>query len=252
MNRIIICLLVLNLGFIFSCRRPPAGIDYDYLDKDQLEVLEIDFSYFQTKAKIQYQDDKNNISATANIRIKKDSLIWFSITPALGIEAARGLVTKDSIFLMNRLNKEYVVHDFVSLSQRFNFELDFNLLQAMLLGNMPIEKTPDALVSRDQNFYLVKQAEGNVSADNFISARTMKVEKVQMVQEPEGNALTMQYSNFNMVDNYALPFSSIFSLVYKSEGNLVNTHLSIDYSRAEIIDTPLSFPFSIPSKYERK
>lgn len=252
MNRIIIYLLVINLGFIFSCRRPPAGIDYDYLDRDKLDIQEIDFSYFQTRAKVQYQDDKNNISATANIRIKKDSLIWFSITPALGIEAARGLITKDSLFLMNRLNKEYVVHDFVSLSQRFNFEMDFNLLQAMLLGNMPIEKTPDALVSRDQNFYHVKQAEGNVSADNFISARTMKVERVQLVQEPEGNALTMLYDNFNMVGNYALPFSSVFSLVYKNEGNQVNTQLNMEYNRAEIIDTPLSFPFSIPPKYERK
>ncbi|MDQ3537110.1 MAG: DUF4292 domain-containing protein [Bacteroidota bacterium] len=252
MNRTIYGCLIFYLIFIFSCRRPQTGVDYDYLDKNKLEVQEIEFTYFSSKAKIQYQDINNNVSANANLRIKKDSIIWFSITPALGIEAARGIITQDSIIIINRLNKEYVVYDFATISQKFNFNIDYYLLQAILLGNMPLEKNPDALVSREQNFYHIKQEEGNISADNYISARTMKVEKVQMVQEPDGNTLSLQYNNFNMVDQYAMPFSSLISLNYKTEEGMVNTLLNLDFNKAEIVHTPLSFPFSIPSKYERK
>lgn len=245
------CLIFCTL-LIISCRRPQTGVDYDFLDKTKLEVQEIDFIYFSAKSKIQYQDHNNNISATANIRIKKDSIIWFSITPALGIEAARGIITQDSIVLMNRLNKEYSVYDFATLSQKFNFNLDYNLVQAILLGNMPLEKSPDALVSRDRNFYHIKQEEGNISADNYISARTMKVERVHMVQEPEGNVLTLHYNNFNMVDQYAMPFSNMISLSFNTDEGIVGTMLNLEFNKAEITNTPLSFPFSIPPKYERK
>lgn len=244
--------LISFIGIFFSCKQPKTGVNYDLLNNSTLEIQEIDFEYFSTKARIQFQDDKNNISASANIRIKKDSIIWFSITPALGIEAARGFITKDSLIMINRLNKEYVKHDFVSLSESFNFNIDYNLIQAMLLGNMPLKKNEDALVSREKKHFLVRQEEGNINADHLISASTMKVERVHMLQEPEGNTLTLQYSNFNMIDQYALPFNTIISLSYKDGGTLVNTHLNIDYIKAEISQTPLSFPFSIPTKYERK
>jgi hypothetical protein len=55
-----------------------------------------------------------------------------------------------------------------------------------------------------------------------------------------------------MVDQYAMPFSSLISLNYKTEEGMVNTLLNLDFNKAEIVHTPLSFPFSIPSKYERK
>ncbi len=252
MNKRIIGCLIFCTIFVFSCRRPQTGVDYDFLDKNKLDIQELQFNYFSSKAKIRFQDNNNNITANANIRIKKDSIIWFSITPALGIEAARGIITQDSIVLVNRLNKEFSVYDYKTLGQKFNFDLDYNLLQSILLGNMPLEKTPDAIVSRDKEHYHIKQVEGNISAENYISARTMKVEKVQMVQEPEGNVLNLTYGNFNMIDQYAMPFSVMINLIYKSDSGNVSTTLNLDFNKAEILDSAISFPFSIPIKYERK
>ena len=51
-------------------------------------------------------DDKH-YDVNATIRMHKDSLIWASVNAVLGIEAMRLLITKDSVFLLDKLNKTY-------------------------------------------------------------------------------------------------------------------------------------------------
>lgn len=62
---------------------------------------------FSAKLKIDYQGRDASDHATAYIRIKKDSLIWISLTGALGIEGFRLLINKDSVRMMNKLDKNY-------------------------------------------------------------------------------------------------------------------------------------------------
>ena len=40
-------------------------------------------------------------SFTLNVRMAKDSVIWMSISPALGVEAARILLTPDSVQVLS-------------------------------------------------------------------------------------------------------------------------------------------------------
>lgn len=247
-------LIFLGFTFIFfSCKRQTSGIKWDFLDKNRLEIKEVDFDYFSAKSRIKFKDSDSNLSSSANIRIKKDSIIWFSVTPALGIEAARGIITQDSIIILNRLEKVYIAHDYKSLSAKYNFDISYDLLQAILLGNMPLELNSGDLVERADNFYVVKQEDGLVNVDNYVSARTMKLERVEMVENPTKNTLSLIYGQFQMLDEYAIPHSSVISLNYKSpEGDVKNTRIEIDFSKAEIAEEALNFPFNIPQKYERK
>src|SRR5215831_13568722 len=57
----------------------------------------IDFTTFTAKVKVDYEGKENNDQATAYVRIQKDSIIWISITGALGIEGIRAYITKDSV-----------------------------------------------------------------------------------------------------------------------------------------------------------
>ena len=47
-------------------------------------------------------------------------------------------------------------------------------------------------------------------------------------------------------------FSAIISLFYAANKGTLNTVIEFEYSKAEIEDKPLKFPFTIPKKYERK
>jgi hypothetical protein len=49
--------------------------------------------------------------------MKKDSLIWISVNGALGIEGMRVLIDKDSVRILNKLDKEYQVRSLEYLTR---------------------------------------------------------------------------------------------------------------------------------------
>ena len=226
---------------------------------DELAIEDIEFDYFTSSSKIRYNSEDQNVSATANIRIQKDSVIWISITPGFGIEAARGLITRDSIKFINRLEKEYSFFSFQELSDKFNFDINYDLLQAVLVGDMPQELTPDDQIRKQADHFLVRQQDEAVTIDNFINARIMKVDRVTVTDENNReaggrgkNMLNLQYEDFEQLENQWLPFKNVVSLDYRSKGQKRRTQVDIQHKKANIVQEALRFPFSIPDKYARK
>ena len=76
------------------------------------------------------------INATLNTRIEKDKRIWFSVRVALGIEAARGLVTKDEITIIDRVNKQVIKSTPDIIENTFKIKLNFEQLESILTGNL--------------------------------------------------------------------------------------------------------------------
>lgn len=103
----------------FIVIKPEETIDSIAVIKDilhKVDVQRIDFKTFQAKVKVEYEGTNGGDQATANIRMQKDSVIWISLTGLLGIEGFRLLVNKDSVHLMNKLNKT-VQHRSISYLQ---------------------------------------------------------------------------------------------------------------------------------------
>ena len=75
--------------------------------------------WFSARVNVDATIDKENRSFNANLRICKDSAIWMSISPALGIEVARVLIDKDSVRFINRLNSTYFKGGFAYLNKCF-------------------------------------------------------------------------------------------------------------------------------------
>lgn len=73
----------------------------------------------------------------ATLRMRRDSAIWVSISPALGIEVFRILITPDSLKLISKVpdNKYYYAGRLDVLSQMLGTEIDFDMLQNLLVGN---------------------------------------------------------------------------------------------------------------------
>lgn len=224
----------------------PSGID-----RNKLNIQELDLEYFSTKSRIKYKDPSQSFAANATIRLKKDSLIWISVSPALGIEAVRCLITNDSITIINKINKEYYVQNFEELSEKFNVEINFELIQAMLLGNLPKNKLPLRKVIKQNDHFLIKQAGGGLKIDNYISRDNMKVEKVMIEEGSDDYSLLLEYGNFQMLDSLIFPYKNLISISNGKDAS-ASTVIDIEHNKAEVGDKNLSFPFSIPKKYERK
>jgi hypothetical protein len=76
-------------------------------------------------------------SFKANVRMRKDSVVWLSISPALGIEVFKAKITPDSLMFISKIpdNRYYFMGKFEALSDIVKTDLDFEMLQELLIGN---------------------------------------------------------------------------------------------------------------------
>ncbi len=250
-NLRLVALLIATLVISSSCSKKFQGINWNFADKKKLDVREIDFEYFSGKAKINFKDVDLDIKARANVRIKKDSAIWIAFS-AVGIQGARCMISQDSITIMNMVKKEYYVFNYDSLSKQFNFDVNYKAIQAVALGNLIVANGRNDQTEKNGDFYILKQQSGNVEIENYVSTKTMKVERVEMLESSSQNTAEIKYYDFQMVQNHAFPYSGIISLFYKANKGTLNTLIEFEYSKAEIEDKTLKFPFNIPKKYVRK
>lgn len=223
-------------------------------DPSKLKIKNLDFEYLSLKTKIKYQDDGNSQKATANIRIKKDSLIWFSITPGLGIEAARGLISRDSIVILDKIHKTYSILKFKDLSNRFHFDLDFNLIESVLVGNMIWSVEASDKVIREPGLYNITKKNGDLTISHRIGNNTMKLEKIYAISDTTQNSLDINYEDFDLIDNKAFPNSANIYIKYKAKKDNSEkfSNITLEHTKVEIDKKKLKFSFNIPAKYDLK
>jgi uncharacterized protein YfkK (UPF0435 family) len=221
---------------------------------DNFHVNEITFKYMMSKAKISFKDEEMDINATANIRICKDSIIWISVTPALGIEASRCLITRDSVFLIDRINNQFHRYDYKSLAQKINIDLTYSMLEAMLLGNLPVKKSSQDKLSKvpQGDFYLLQQKYAKMDIDNYVKLSSMKLELLQLRESLSNKELKINYTNFGLVDSTAFAFNNLINLTYRENASLKSTSIAIQYIKVELPEKELNFPFNVPPKYSKR
>jgi hypothetical protein len=251
MNKHALLLLFSILVVLAGCKRE-AIPTVSEADLSSLNIQPVAFNYLTTRSKVNYDDGNQNIGATANIRIRKDSLIWFSVTPGFGIEAARGLVTRDSLFLINKLQREYHAYSFAELSRKLNVVVDYDILEAALLGDPIVPITTSNQINRTQDETIVQQKQQGFDIINYFNNQTLKLTRV-LLQEPSSpNNLLLQYAHFQQTGNNVIPFSSTITAQYLDNQQMKATVVAFQHNKAEFSDTALEFPFSIPDRYVRK
>ncbi len=219
--------------------------------KKTLSIEEIDFDYFQGKARMILRDANKEREVKANIRMRKDSVIWMTFS-VIGVQGGKALINKDSITVVSTVDKEYYVFPYNELSDRFQFEINFDVVQAAMLGNPIIERSNRDDVQQESSMYLLKQSQSDVSVVNYVNAASMKIEKVEMKEEASMNSLVINYSNFQPVGNRVFPYNGTINLFYKTMSGLLNTTIIFEYNKAEVGGKELRFPFNIPKRYVRR
>ena len=96
---------------------------------------------------------------SGQIRMRKDSIVWFSVTATMGVEALRAKVSNDSIWVLNRLEKTYLAEPLDTVSAQLGMPLSLPLVQTLLLDNN--EGLP---VVENQTVQLKTFVMGNLSA----------------------------------------------------------------------------------------
>jgi len=248
-------LSLLLIGFFFlvtACSKKIVGPSVNLGPaKPVLNIEEIDFDYMHGKARMVLREANKEREVKANIRIRKDSVIWMTFS-VIGLQGGKALINKDSITIVSNVDKEYYVFDYVELSKRYNFDINYDVIQAAMLGNLIMKRKDEDQIVQESSFFIMKQQANSIVVDNYINAASMKVEKIEMKETDSNNSLVINYSNFQPMDSKLFPYNGTINLFYKALSGSFNTTIIFEYNKAEVGDKELKFPFNIPKRYVRR
>lgn len=210
------------------------------------EVAETSFETAKLKTQVDIRSSQLNQAFPANINIKKDSVIWISVV--VGLEAARGVINRDSVFLLDRLNRKYYKLSFADLSRQLNFDLNFGLLQSLILGNMPVRPDNTDIYTKQASFNTIAQKRNDVNIDNKFDSSNNQLFEIEANDPKSKSQMSIKYKEFVAVSERILP--QIISVIVNGGGDQPkNTTITFQHSKFDFSDKELKFPFSIPKSY---
>ncbi len=258
--------------FLWSCKTTKAinkviapkdsviVVETDVVTKDSLALAEkttsdlsdhyIDFNSFSAKIKVEIEDAKGKQpDITATLRMIKDSAIWMSLTATfLNIEVYRIYITKDSVILMNKQDKEVQYRSLDYLQEVTQIPFDFKTLQDMLVGNPVFFSSTNASFKKLEQFILISSV-GNdfknlltLSGDNSLLLHS-KLDDVDVLRNRTASITYDDYTKAGTLD-----FSTKRQIII-SEKNKIDIRLN--YKQFEF-NKDLSVGFSVPNNYKKK
>lgn len=261
-------LFILILAGLQSCKTKRAIIKRPLKEQGETFLLEkmaeseLDFKSFNARCAVTViTDKKSKTDFRGQLRIQKDSIIWMSLSPALGIEVARLMITQDSIWFINRIDKTYFKGDYDFINSFFQTTVDFDILQALLLGNDMVDYEDENFRAsidamdyrlsanrRAQKKKLLRDEESpNILVQNiWLNPDHFKIVKVNLKEFGEENKqLEVRYSRFGAVHDQLM--AGMLEMLLQAEKKL---QITMQYNGIAI-DESLKFPFNIPSKYDK-
>lgn len=217
----------------------------------------------QCKANINVQSETQQHELDVKIRWIPDSSMTLHIQYLLGIDIAKLWISRDSVIMVNYIDKTYLREDVSELNRWFNTELDFDLLQALLFGNSAAysedEKRLHAFVNRDSCTYMLsterkrkwkKINSGNLNPYTFFQILTVqhlnfKIVKNEIQDPKTQRGLKIWYSNFKTIDNNFAPQHVDIEVAAPQL-----LHIKIDYVRMEPLENQLKV-VTVPKGYDR-
>jgi hypothetical protein len=261
------CLYFLLILLISGCtaskkaiREPLKEQGSEFLIK-KLKSNELKFNTISAKFSATYFRNRKKTNISGQLRIERDSIIWISITPMLGIEMARFMLTPDSIKYINRINSTFLLKDFKYINLLLNKTLDFDMAQAFLTGNdFSLYENNKFRASVDNHEYklstsnrrklkrFVRRSEEEISIplqSIWLDPEQFKITRVILKEaERDSRKFSAEYSAFEAIKGQQIPLS----VDYRIETDKEKVRIKIDFSKTQI-DNDLAFPFTIPDSY---
>lgn len=215
-----------------------------------LRNKQIDFKTFAAKIKVEYEDTKGKQpNITAYVRIIKDSLIWISgYATVFNIEAFRVLINKDSVFVLDKINKEVKLRSMDFLQEVTEIPFDLKTLQNLFIGN-PVFLT-DSVISFKETESKILLATVGVYFKHLLTLnkedRLLLHSKLDDVNLARNRTADITYGDYE--NNNGVTFSTSRAITVSEKNKL---DISLNFKQWEF-NKELSISFNIPSNYKRR
>lgn len=273
--------LIAFIGFTLSCKskkkmqqKNVVVVEADTLGKCRIDYKngkaltkyikenELKYDWLFLKSNVTTLFEGEDKSFDAKVRLRKDSLMLITIE-LLTIDFAKVLISKDSIKMVDYHSKKYFKGDFNYINDLLNADLDFNVIQSIIVGNSAEFTDEDAKLSpvtdrtnccyklsTERKKHLRRIEKGTEDLKKALQIMTLdpstfKITKNEFIDPSANRSFTANYTDFKTKDSVYAPYN--VNIDIKAERNM---NIKIEYVRIEK-NKPQKFQFNIPSKYEK-
>jgi hypothetical protein len=223
---------------------------------------ELKYDWLLLKSNVTTLFEGEDKSFDAKVRIRKDSLMLVTIE-LLTIDFAKVLISKDSIKMVDYHHKKYFKGDFAYINDLLNADLDFNVIQSILIGNSAeFTEEDDKLnsvtdrencvykLSTERRKHLRRIQQGTEDLKKALQIMTLdpgnfKITKNEFIDPSTNRSFTASYTDFKNKDSVYAPYN--VNIDIRAERNM---NIKIEYVRIEK-NKPQKFQFNIPAKYDK-
>jgi hypothetical protein len=249
------------------------------------------YDWLGMKISADFTSEGQSESFKVNVKGKKDSVLWISISPALGIEVIRMIITPDSVKYVSKVpnNKHYYTGTYNDVAQLMGLDIEFSQMMELLVGNpVMLDKQDDKLESLvdDRQYFMVskfsrrlkklldvdeRQILPNTTLTvNSLSKDYRKIKKRSSVEDLmvkrfwlSGEHYKLERAQFDDLYNLRIvelgyrDFKEYEGQLYPSRGRLKVSDQS-EWQQLEFKITRVrtgkeyEFPFEIPKDFERR
>lgn len=217
---------------------------------EKIRARSIDYTSFSARAKLDYNTPRGSQNGiNAFVRIRRDSALWISIRPVLGIEYIRVLVTPDSVKVINFFKKTLTVRSADSLGQLLSVPFNFGTLEDLLVGNPALlgDSAEAAGSGGTQSVSFSQTAQGMKSVSVFSVPDYRLTENDLTAEDTTAGprASREAFSDYHSVDGR--DFSNRRSVLLHTGSEAT---AEIRFSKV-VFDGPVSFPFPEAADFRR-
>ena len=243
MKKTILLLLIISFS---TCSLTKKTIESDRKYSPQKVIRNANkninkIKYIQAKAKISFTDNKKIQSNTITLRISSNQKLWANAT----LGAARVLINNDSIKYYNKIERNFFVSDFNYINKIIGIEIDFQILQSLILGVLfekydysSFNEINDEIYSFKKDIVLGKKSFKSMV---YISPYNFRILKI--IFDDDINKFEVDYDDYLILENQNIPTK----ITFRNNG-VENFHIEI---KSIVSLDKINLPFRIPKSYKR-
>jgi hypothetical protein len=272
-----ILLLLIPIIFIISCKTSrkvqtsettyynAAGLKHENaaLLLSKLKKRRFDYKWISAHFSLDIDVDSSHTSFGGTVRIRKDSIIWMTISPLLGIEAARVLLNKDTAMFIDKVHDKYFKGNYDYIDSLLDDDVDYELVQSVMVGsNIDFYNDTAKLKGYyDGTQYLLSTVTRrqvkrilfrNLTIRNkndvqfiWFDPKDYHINRIRLEDFVNHRTFDAFYSDFQQVDSVMFP--SHIQYVISAEKTI---KIDLEYKKI-YFKTQEETPFTILPKYER-
>ncbi|MDA1182189.1 MAG: DUF4292 domain-containing protein [Bacteroidetes bacterium] len=187
-----------------------------------------------------------------SIRMKRDSILWFSVSAVMGIQILKGVMVNDTLKVLDLFNKNYYELPKSTIANMLGVPFGLHEFQQLFLGQSFIDSADSFRQNLSEKLYLRK-------IDRFTMQSTvgqpktpkgnmlMHILQSLIVSETHPSSITINNSDWaDFAPPSQIPYT--IDLVIKSEQENAHLTMSLKTLHGEAIP---SYPFSVGRNYNK-